>query len=730
MTIKLFNSIRPALACVFWPIGIVAAEHQGLDEFNRITSEARERSRVPVPDAEVPIAFSADDQTLFFGLGPGDARVLARMDPATGKWSEKIATDFRWREIGLDAEGRPRLRTENGWRQWSGESWEPAADPETDSEERKSSDGSGRRHRGWTSPDGRARAVVEDDALFLEIDGGSRRELIPAEASHVFRDPPVWTADSSRFAIWRTRDVEEYRVHLVETSPDDQVQPKHSTYEYPKPGDEIDTRLPWIGFIDEREPIEPDASLAANPYQTRRLAWRGDHTRLTYEFIERGFGLYRIVEIDSESGDQRALVDERSDTFVFVHGNTYRHDLDDGAEIIWMSERDGWRHLYLLDGRDGSVKRRLTEGPWIVREVVEVDEENRELLVKIAGYHSDQDPYLVHYARVDLDGGEMIPLTESPGTHDRFERSPGGNYYTCRWSRVDHPPVTELRRWRDGRLLATLARADADELKAGGWRAPIPLRSKDREGKFDIHGMVILPPDFDPAKRYPVVESIYAGPHGAFVPKSWSTWHGTMSEFAAFGFIVVKIDGRGTNHRCREFHHFAHQNLRDSGLPDRIAWMRAAAAEFPQMDLDRVGIYGGSAGGQSALAALLFHGDFYRAAAADCGCHDNRVDKLWWNEQWMGWPIGPQYAENSNVTHADKLRGALLLTVGELDRNVDPSSTYQVVDALIRADKDFEFLPLTGKGHGAGETRYGKRRRVDFFRRHLGGPRTLAEDSR
>jgi len=194
-------------------------------------------------------------------------------------------------------------------------------------------------------------------------------------------------------------------------------------------------------------------------------------------------------------------------------------------------------------------------------------------------------------------------------------------------------------------------------------------------------------------------------------------------EVAVHGFIVVQIDGKGTANRCREFHHFCHKNLKDAGLPDRIAWMKKAAERWPQMDLDRVGIFGGSAGGQNALGALLFHGDFYKAAAADCGCHDNRMDKIWWNEQWMGWPVGPHYGDNSNVTHAAKLQGALLLTVGEVDTNVDPSSTYQVINALIAADKDFEFLPMTGRNHGAGEERYAQRRRVDFFRRHLGGPR-------
>ena len=245
--------------------------------------------------------------------------------------------------------------------------------------------------------------------------------------------------------------------------------------------------------------------------------------------------------------------------------------------------------------------------------------------------------------------------------------------------------------------------------------------AKGRDGRTDIHGIVIRPSNFDSGKKYPVIEDIYAGPHGFFVPKEWGLGL-RQRTLAELGFIVVQIDGMGTNWRSRAFHDVCWKNLRDSGFPDRIAWLKAAAASVcPQMDLTRVGIFGGSAGGQSALAALLHHGDFYRAGVADCGCHDNRMDKIWWNEAWMGWPVGPEYAENSNVTHAAKLTGKLLLTVGELDHNVDPASTMQVVNALIAADKDFEMLVAPGRDHGAGERPYLVRRRMDFFVRHLLG---------
>ena len=202
------------------------------------------------------------------------------------------------------------------------------------------------------------------------------------------------------------------------------------------------------------------------------------------------------------------------------------------------------------------------------------------------------------------------------------------------------------------------------------------------------------------------------------MPKGFQSFHDSQ-RLAELGFIVVQIDGMGTNWRSKKFHDVCWKNLKDSGFPDRIAWIKAAARKYPYMDLSRVGIYGGSAGGQSAMRAVIDHADFYKAAAADCGCHDNRMDKIWWNEAWMGWPVDESYAQSSNVDDAHKLGGKLLLTIGMLDHNVDPSSTMQVVDALIKADKDFEFIAFPSGDHGVGESPYGKRRRENFFIRHL-----------
>ena len=266
--------------------------------------------------------------------------------------------------------------------------------------------------------------------------------------------------------------------------------------------------------------------------------------------------------------------------------------------------------------------------------------------------------------------------------------------------------------------------ADISELKDTGWEAPEVFVAKGRDGKTDIYGVIYRPSNFDPSKKYPVIENIYAGPQGSFVPKTFAAFN-QMQAQADIGFIVVQIDGMGTSNRSKAFHDYAWQNLGDAGFPDRILWHKAVARKYPYYDITRVGIYGHSAGGQSALGALLFHPEFYKAGVSSAGCHDNRMDKIWWNEQWMGWPLGPEYVAASNVEHAHRLRGRLLLSVGEMDTNVDPSSTMQVVKALMRANKDFDLLVVPGGEHNAGRGGefgdYGERKRFDFFVHHLLG---------
>ncbi|MGW8268281.1 MAG: prolyl oligopeptidase family serine peptidase, partial [Longimicrobiales bacterium] len=389
-----------------------------------------------------------------------------------------------------------------------------------------------------------------------------------------------------------------------------------------------------------------------------------------------------------------------------------------GEEIIWMSERDGSAHLYLYDGATGRVKNQITRGEWVVRAVEWVDEENRQIWFRASGMYPGKDPYFLHYYRINFDGTGLTAYTEADGQHS-VSFSPDRDLYVDRWSRVDLPPVAQLRRTSDRSVIMEIEEADDSALLATGWRHPEVFVSKGRDGTTDIWGVIVRPTDFDPAKRYPVIEYIYAGPHAAFVPKTFSTQR-NLQTMAELGFVVVQIDGMGTALRSKAFHDVSWRNIRDAGFPDRILWHREVAARYPWYDISHVGIYGTSAGGQNSMAALLFHPEFYSVAVSAAGCHDNRMDKIWWNELWMSWPLGPHYAASSNVDNAHLLEGKLLLVLPELDTNVDPSSTMQVVNALIEADKDFDFLVVPGADHGSGG-QYGVRKRYDFFVEHLLG---------
>ena len=577
------------------------------------------------------------------------------------------------------------------------------------------------------SPDEKRRVVIRDRNVVL-IEGGEERSLTTQGKPEAgYAGPVMWSPDSARFVVRWTTPAQQRRVSFVESSPPDQVQPRLHTFDYLKPGDEIETSKPRLFDAELGSEIALSDDLFKTPWSNDRLAWAGDSSGFSFVYNQRGHEVMRLVGV-TRDGRARSIVEEMPETFVDYVNSTYLHRIDATGEAIWMSERDGWRHLYLVDERGGGaslpgVKNQMTRGEWVVRGVDWVDEAKRQVWFRAAGIHADQDPYYIHFVRVNFDGTGLTVLTEANGTHD-VEYSPDRQFLIDRYSRVDMPGVVELRRadgQRAGALVQELERADLSGLSALPWVAPQRFVAKGRDGKTDIHGVIVRPTGFDASKKYPVVEHIYAGPHSAFVPKAFSAHLGVMHDIAELGFIVVQIDGMGTAHRSKAFHNVCWKNLGDSGFPDRIAWIRAAAEKHGEMDTSRVGIFGGSAGGQSALRALLAHGDFYKVAVAACGCHDNRMDKIWWNEAWMGWPIDEHYAEQSNVTQAHRLTGKLLLIVGEMDRNVDPASTMQVVSALIKADKDFELLVMPGVGHGAAESPYGRRRRADFLVRNLLG---------
>jgi dipeptidyl aminopeptidase/acylaminoacyl peptidase len=536
-----------------------------------------------------------------------------------------------------------------------------------------------------------------------------------------------WSPDGKSLVAYRVRPGHRRQIHFIESSPTDQLQPKHSTRDYAKPGDSLDIAQPVLFEVETRKQIVVDNSLFPNPYSLSSPTWWKDSRAFTFEYNQRGHQVYRVIEVDARTGKPRALISEEPQTFFSYRplsgeqrevGTKYRYDISDGKEIVWASERDGWRHLYLYDGAAGRVKNQITRGDWVVRGVVKVDEEKRQIWFQASGMYTGKDPYLTHYYRINFDGTGLTPLTSTDANHT-VEFSADLKYYVDIWSRVDLAPVAELRRTEDQKVMLKLEEGDISELVKAGWRAPEVFSALGRDKKTDIWGIIIRPTNFDPSKKYPVIENIYAGPQGSFVPKSFSPYS-PMQSLAELGFIVVQIDGMGTANRSKPFHDVAWKNLGDAGFPDRILWHRAVAAKYPYYDVSRVGIYGTSAGGQSSTGGLLFHPEFYKVAVSNSGCHDNRMDKIWWNEQWMGWPMGAHYAAASNVDNAHRLQGKLLLVVGEMDTNVDPASTLQVVNALIKANKRFDLLFVPGGGHGAGGA-FGQRMLQDFFVHNLHG---------
>lgn len=571
-----------------------------------------------------------------------------------------------------------------------------------------------------TSPDGAWDASIKNYNIVITSKDKKQTFALSfdgSEDNYYGLNTIVWSPDSNKIAAYRVRPGYHRKIQYVESSPLDQLQPKYWSIEYAKPGDTVDIEQPVLFDLATKQQIVVDNGLFQNPYDMTNLVWRKDNRAFTFEFNQRGHQQYRVVEVDAATGKARAVIDEVTKTFFCYSGKKYRFDVADGKEMVWMSERDGWNHLYLFDA-DGNVKNQITKGSWVVRGVDKVDEEKRQIYFRASGMYPGKDPYFNHYYRINFDGTGLTALTEGDANHT-VTFSQDLKFYTDTWSRVDQPTASQLRSVADGKVLMELEKTDITELTKAGWRAPEVFTAKGRDGQTDIWGVIIRPTNFDPKKKYPVIENIYAGPQDSFVPKSFSPYSGMQAQ-AELGFIVVQIDGMGTSNRSKAFHDVTWKNLGDAGFPDRILWHKAVAAKYPYYDISRVGVYGTSAGGQNSLGALLFHHEFYKAAVSAAGCHDNRMDKIWWNEQWMGWPLGTQYAASSNVDNAKNLKGNLLLVVGEMDPNVDPASTMQVVNALMKANKSFDLLVVPGAGHTNGGE-YGERKRFDFFVHHLLG---------
>ena len=568
------------------------------------------------------------------------------------------------------------------------------------------------------SPDGSSLAFIKNDNIYVrDIKTGKERQLSKdGTLSNYYSSYIQWSPDGKYVASCKIRPIQKRYVYYVESSPVDQLQPKLHKQEYAKPGDELPFKVPCIYEVSTAKEIIPQTDLFASQYDLNNLQWNSDSRAITFEYNQRGHQVYRVLELSAETGDVSPLIEETSDKYV-NYARYFRHDLKNNQHIIWMSERDNWNHLYMYDRATRQPSHQITKGEWYVRQVLDIDEDNQQIWFTANGVQSDEDPYLIRYYRINFDGSQLTCLTPDEGMHTAW-LSNDKKYLVDVYSMVNKAPVAVLRSATNGEIIMPLEVADISKLEAEGWKAPEVFVAKGRDGETDMWGLIARPTNFDPTRKYPIIEYIYQGPGDQYVPKSFKSYNWYMTSLAELGFIVVMVDGMSTSFRSREFENVCYKNLKDAGLPDHMIWIKAVAEKYPYMDIDRVGIYGCSAGGQESTNAVLLYPDFYKAAYSACGCHDNRMDKIWWNELWLGYPVGKQYIENSNIENAHLLERPLMLVVGEMDDNVDPASTMQLANALIKANKDFELVVIPGARHTMGED-FGEHKRYDFFVRHL-----------
>ena len=567
-----------------------------------------------------------------------------------------------------------------------------------------------------TSPDSALVAFVRDNNVWVSKVDGSE----PCQLSYDGTDGDSyvelrWSPDGKKLAAMRKEALKERQILLRESRPADQVQPKYRWLDYAKPGDRLPQYTPALFDVEARKAVPLDRNIPKDQYFLTLGDWSSDSSFFTYEYNQRGHQFYELAAVDAATGRVRTLAKEETDTFVYYY-DLWRYMFKDGKHMLWISERDDWRHLYVIDTQT-LERRQLTRGEWNVREIHKVDEEGGFILANANGLTAakGEDPYNKHVIKIDIATGKVTDLTPENANHVvSFNKA--FTAFVDNYSRPDLPATTVLRSAADGSVRLEIQRQDISKVLKQGFTMPEVFSAKGRDGVTDIWGTIYRPFNFNPRKKYPVVEYIYAGPHDSHVTKDFA---GPMrfSRLLELGFIVVTIDGMGTDNRSKSFQDVCWRNLKDAGFPDRILWMQAAAEKYKYMDLSKVGIYGYSAGGQNAMAALLFHPEFYKVGIALCGCHDNRMDKIWWNEQWMGYPVGPWYSESSNVDNAWRLEGKLLLINGEVDDNVDPASTLQVVSELVKNGKDFEQLYLPGHSHNLG-SEWITRRVFEFFWRN------------
>ena len=604
------------------------------------------------------------------------------------------------------------------------------------------------------SPDGRLGAFIRDWNLWvrdlrtgeetqLTTDGAEHHGYATDNAgwTHSDRAILVWSPDSTKIATFRLDQRKVNEMVLVRARPG---APEVERWKYPFAGDEHVNMIERV-VIDVparrlvRLDMEPDfhrSTLCDHISCSggwEDVQWAPDGSTLAFASTSRDHRDTWLRIADAATGEVRTVYHEHVPTyFESGNGKVNWHYLPGSGEFLWFSERSDWGHLYLY-GLDGQLKHAVTGGEGNVTQVLRVDPESRTVWFRGVGMEAGRDPYYQHFYKVGLDGGEPMLLTPEEADHAVF-LSPDGSRFVDAYSTPSTPPVTVLRSSDDGRVLATVAEADASRLYAAGWIPPESFTVKARDGVTDLHGMLFKPTGFDPSRKYPVVNYIYPGPQtGSVGSRSFSPARRDHQALAELGFIVVAIDGLGTPWRSKSFHDAFGGDIGDNTLPDQVAGLKQLADRHPWIDLDRVGVWGHSGGGYATADALFSYPDFYKVGVAQAGNHDNRAYEDDWIEKWMDLEVarsdgGEIYADQANQARAGNLKGKLLLAHGMMDDNVPATSTLLVVDALIKANKDFDLLLFPHARHGFGEDDgYMTRRRWDYFVRHLMGAEPPAQ---
>ncbi len=513
--------------------------------------------------------------------------------------------------------------------------------------------------------------------------------------------------------------------------------PTLQAWKYPLPGDEFVTMIERV-VIEVDGPKVTRLKMGQDQHRSTLcddvkcggewvdVQWHPDSSQVSFVSTSRNHQQANLRVADVATGAIREVLEEKGETFLESgNGKVNWKYLPGSNEAIWFSQRENWGHLYMHDLQTGKQKYPITSGEGNVTQLTRVDEANRMLYFQGVGRERGRDPYFRHFYRVSMDGKSAQLLTPEDADHT-VSLSLSGKYFVDNYSKPDVASTSVLRD-ATGKIVLPLEQADISRLLATGWKPPMPITVKDRGGVGELYGLLYQPTNFDPTKKYPIINNIYPGPQtGSVGSRSFSAARGDTQALAELGFIVVQIDGMGTPWRSKRFHAAYYGDMGDNTLPDQVAGMKELAARYSWIDIDRAGIYGHSGGGFATAAAMFKYPDFFKVGVSQAGNHDNRVYEDDWAEKWQGLlekrPDGTtNYDSQANQNFAKNLKGKLLLAHGSMDNNVPFYSTLLVVNELIKFNKDFDLIVFPNRGHGFGNEPYMVRRRWDYFVKHLMG---------